>query len=318
MKRQMIFAALLAILSGLTLLVGLVPGILWQGAKETRVVGLILDTDIGLHAATIKQGAKLAARELKAELIANAPVPGEDGTSSQRVLWERQFAQGISALMLVPTSDAVAEEATLAAKAANVKLVLLDGGTREDRLYVSTDHAESGAQAIAAIEARAEAPVRLLVLTRPSQDALCAQRLAGAMGAIDESDAIELTVTEVMEDDGSAEDAQLRRALAKNPGIGAVLCMDGALTEVAARTLTALGKAKDICLVGFDCDQTRVTYLQSGAVAATVLRSPLNIGYLGLYRALGDGGNVRTPSFIVDRENMLDPTRVKLLFPLVR
>jgi len=313
MKRHLLFALILFAAAAFTLIWGFVPGIWDTSAYEAPLIGLVLNTDIGLHAATIKQGARLAARELKLELIIAAPALAEDASAAQIAIVKRMIGQNVSALLIVPASGEAAREVLAAARGADIPLMFLDAGEGLGARYVGTDHRESGRQAIAALGKRVNGDMRLVILTAPS-DGVCARRLEGALNALPDN-----ALAAVIEcDDAVAAEEAMRNALAEDKAINAILTMNGALSEGAARALTSSYRLGGTRLVGFDCDQTRISYLQSGAIDATFLRSPLNIGYLGVFNALSDSPDIFTPGYIIDSSQILDPEYVKLVFPLVR
>jgi ABC-type sugar transport system substrate-binding protein len=313
MKRHLLFALIFFVAAALMLIWGFVPGIWGTSAYEAPVIGLVLNTDIGLHAATIKQGARLAARELKLELIFAAPALTEDASAAQSAIIKRMIGQNVSALLIVPASGEAAQEALAAARGADIPLTFLDAGEGLGARYVGTDHSESGSLAIAALGKRVDGDMRLIILTAPS-DGVCAERLKGALDALPNN-----APAAIIEcDDAVAAEEAVRGALVEDKTINAILTMNGTLSEGAARALASLYRLSGVRLVGFDCDQTRISYLQSGAIDATFLRSPLNIGYLGVFNALSDSPDIFTPGYIVDSSQILDPAYVKLVFPLVR
>ena len=295
----------------------------WEPARQApqRVVALVLDTDIGVNSAVIRQGAQMAARECGAALNVEA-LSGDQSPDVQINLVLEQLEDGASGILLVPAdADLVGRVSSLCAQHGAL-LTLLDccEAHRGTAPYVGTNHVSSGAQAADKL-LRDTGAKRLLVLWQDggiARDRLHGVKLAALRAG---AQAIEGDVPAA---DGEPASASVRKFLRENPDVRAVLCLDGALTECAAREIDALGLKGRLTLAGFDCDQTHIKCLEDGSAAFTVLREPLAVGYEG-FRCLMERmtRGVTPPVRYVDakvipREDILKPENVRLVFPLIQ
>jgi ribose transport system substrate-binding protein len=319
-KHPIFTAAASALVAVFLMILGLWPG---QGAQEqpVRTVALVLDTSIGVNSAVIAQGAQMAAREYGAELTVSA-LSKTDGPERQLSLIREALGEGASAVLLVPAQESVVNEAVRLCGQHHANLVLLDAceSCRGKTPYVGTDHMASGVKAAETL-LNITGAKKLLILT--SGDQISSERLKGARLAAVRQDA-EALVCQVRIVGDSPGDEGVRGILAQHADASAVLCLDGTLTECAARGIGALGMKKKMTLAGFDCDQTHIDCLESGSVRFTVLREPLAVGYEG-FKCVMDMMNWEKsiPIEYVDvavimREDILKPENVRLVFPLIQ
>lgn len=319
MKHPILIAAASALLAVVFVILGLTPD-LGAGDPPGRTIALVLDTDIGVNSATIAKGAFLAAREYRVDLKVNA-LSSADRPEMQLKMIRSSLDGGAAAVLLVPVSGEVAGEAIKLCERRGVKLVLLDTSEayRGNAPYVGTNHMVSGMDAAQSLLKISGAKKMLILYT---EDEAQGERLQGArlmaegMGAFAVAHRIPLK--------GEKPDADgVRKHIKQFPDIGAILCLDGALTECAATEVKALGLKGKVALAGFDCDQTHISCLEDGTVRFTVLRKPLAVGYEGLRSAVDMiTWNLEIPVKYVDaavilREDILNPENVRLMFPLI-
>jgi len=312
-------AAAMSLLAVALMIWGLYPA---GGAPEASVpmIALVLDTDLGFGPAVIRRGAQLAAREFKVELSSVAPSGGE-APDRQIELIREQVDAGAPAILLVPASEGALAAARRLCAEEGVALVVLDAyeAARGDAPYVGADHGASGAQAA---EALLEAAGGVKVGVFYSDDRVCAERLRGVRQALARAGA-EASFHRLPADGSEPTDDAVSRLIAETSA-GAILCLNGALTESAARAIEAQRLKGRVTLAGFDCDQTRVQLLESGAVRFTVLGKPLATGYLGVGCAADLLNNRAVPSVthtgaaVIMSEDILKPENVQLVFPLIQ
>jgi ribose transport system substrate-binding protein len=319
-KHSIVIAAVSALVAVLLTIWGLWPD---SGGQEMppQMVALILDTDIGVNSAVIRQGAQMAAREYGAELTVSA-LSGTDVPEKQIGLIREQLDEGASAVLLVPAKESIVSDAARLCGQYNAKLVLLDACMtyRGMAPYVGTDHMASGIRAAETLLRLSNAK-QLLVLC--SVDQVSAERLMGVRLAAMRAD-VKAIVGQVPLIGDKPCNTRVRDLLSQNPDAKAVLCLDGALTECAAQEIKLLGLKGQVMLAGFDCDQTHINCLEDGSVRFTVLREPLAVGYEGFKCAMEmiTWDVVIAIKYVnvtvVMSEDILKPENVRLVFPLIQ
>lgn len=319
MKHPILLAAASAMMAVLLVILGLMPDV---GAKQPtrRMIALVLDTDIGVNSAVIAQGALLAAREYRVDLKVDA-LAATDKPEKQLDMIRAAADHGASAILLAPANGEIAGEAIRLCELEGVKLVLLDACEthRGNAPYVGTNHRASGMMAVDAL-LRVSGAKRMLILY--GEDDLHAERLEGAK-LMAEGVGVLAFSHRIHAEGASPSAASVRTHILQHPDAGAVLCLDGELTECAAAEIKALGMKNTVVLAGFDCDQTRIACFEDGSVRFTVLRKPLAVGYEGIKRVMEMiTWNSEIPVRYVDaqvvmREDILKPENIPLMFPLI-
>lgn len=318
MKHPLMLASAFAIVSVLLAIWGLCPE---QSAQAPRsaMVSLVLDTDIGVNSATMRKGAQLAVKEFQASLSTVA-LQGTVVPERQIQLIREQIDSGAKAVLLAPVDETVVDDAVRLCVDRGVWLVLLDvsESCRGKAPCVGTDHWDAGIKAAETI-IRVSQSDQLLIFS--SGDRISKERLTGVSVAAEQSGV--KTVVCVNDSFDDASYAQWVRAMIeRNQDAGAVLCLDGALTECAARELKAMA-AHRVTLAGFDCDQTHISYLKDGRIRFTMLQEPLAVGYRGVECAIKLMNGETAPPIqsietaVIMSEDALKSENVQLVFPLL-
>jgi ABC-type sugar transport system substrate-binding protein len=317
--RHPLFSAAAAALSALFLLISGLWPVTGETAPKRLVIALVLDTDLGVYPAALRSGALTAADALDADLSV-VVLPEAEARQRQTALVKDQLAQGADAILLLSADERVVREAQRLCEAKGAKLVLVDAceAQRGNTPYVGTDHAASGVEAARMILAISKART-LLVLSRG--DPVSAERLAGIRAHVTGTGA--KTVVCVRATHATPDDWWVREMIRGNPEAEAILCLDGTLSECAARALKSLG-LEGRALGGFDVDQARVGILTDGSIRFTVLREPFAIGYEAVKRAgLLIEGKAPPPamhiaSSVILCEDALKAENIPIVFPLIQ
>jgi ribose transport system substrate-binding protein len=321
MKRNAIVSVLCAVLAVLALLWGLSPVVSPAAKVQEETVALLLDTDIGASALQMKQGAKLAAREQKVELLTATPEYLKSDALSQAELMTQLLDRNVKALLLVPAKGEDLSAPLEAAAKRKVPVLILGETTLQGNTTctISGDHEEAGRLAAAALTKRLSSPGQILLITGSQADDAAALRRRGALSVLTSDPELQI----VAESDLSGKTADDMLALLNAyPQINGILVLTGEETELCA---LAMGRmSRHIPLVGMDCGQNRNLYLENGQVDAMVLGMPFAMGYLGVqFATQALGGEAipllyHTQSRVIDRENMYLPENQKLAFPMLQ
>jgi ribose transport system substrate-binding protein len=321
MTRRVWFSIACVLLAVFFLWWGVNPIVSTTADVQTDTVALLLDTDIGTTALQMKQGAKLAAKEQKLELLTAAPDYAGSTVVRQADLMMELLSKNVSAILLVPVKG---EDLTAAlAAAAQQKVPVLTLGetlsTQGVTCAIGDDDEAVGALAAQALLARLQGAGKIILITGEETDRAAAQRLQGAMGVLDAQE--DLTVVSRTTLAGQTPE-ELLALLAAFPDTNGILCLTNNNTEIAAKAVGRL--EQDICLVGLDCGQNRTTYMENRQVDAMVLGMPYAMGYLGVQfsaTALAGGSiptQYYTESRVIDLRNMYLPENQKLAFPILQ
>lgn len=321
MKRRIVFSMVCIVVAAALLWWGVRPVPNQQAEVASETIALVLDTDIGTGALQMKQGAKLAAKEQKVDLLTAAPDYAGGTVISQAELIGTLLQKNVKAILLVPAAGEQLGEALTLAEEMKVPVLALGGASLPGKVActISDDFVRVGQMAGQALLERVPSPGRLVLITGGQADAEAALRLRGAMEAI--AGAKELTVVKQITDTGLTADSLLT-LLAAFGDVNGVLCLTANSTEVAAKAASRYGQT--LCVVGIDCGQNRTTYLENRQVDAMVLGMPFAMGYLGVQFATQAmqgkelPSSYSTESRVIDLENMYLPENQKLAFPMLQ
>ena len=229
--------------------------------------------------------------------------------------------KNVRAILLVPVQG---EDLTLPlAQAARLKVPVLVLGeaafTGEAACVIGGDDAQAGAMAAGALTSRLTEPGRVLLITGEVGDAAAALRLRGALPVLRAQAGLTILYQAAL---GGRSADGLLALLQAYPTLNGVLCLTGESTELAAKTVSRL--SRKVWLVGMDCGQNRITYLENHQVDALVLGMPFTMGYLGAQFAAQhlQGATIPTQYYtqsrVIDQANMYLPENQKLVFPMLQ
>jgi ribose transport system substrate-binding protein len=321
MKKRIVFSIFCVLLAVFFLWWGVNPIVSTSTEEAAVVVALLLDTDIGTTAQQIKQGAKLAAKERKVDLLTVTTDEEGGAAGSQAELIAELLGENVKAIVLVPAQGEDLSQALEAARQQKVPVLTL-GETASDGTVaceIGNDNEEVGRLAGEALVQRLTAPGRVILVEGEADDAAAALRLAGAASVLDAHGDVSVLCRTTL---STQTPEELLAILDTCPDVNGILCLTGEGTETAAKTMGRLDR--DICLVGMDCGQNRTTYLENRQVDAMVLGMPYAMGYLGVqYAAAALNGEdipawYHTESRVIDLSNMYLPENQKLAFPILQ
>lgn len=321
MKRQIWIAVLCVALAAFFLVWGVRPVVSTQTAVEANTVALLLDTDIGTGALQMKQGAKLAAKEQKVELISAAPDYAGGTVISQAELMTELLEKNVKAILLVPSQSEDLTEALAQAEQKNVPVLVLGETSLTGKIacVIGDNNEDVGRLAAKALLERLPDPGKILLIIGAAGDTAASLRLKGATAVLNNDPSLSILCRAA---DAGKTPEDLLALIATYPGLNGILCLTGESTEIAAKAVSRLNG--ELCLVGLDCGQNRTTYLENRQVDAMVLGMPYAMGYLGVqFAAQALAGreipaHYYTESRIINLENMYLPENQKLAFPMLQ
>ncbi|MDD3213184.1 MAG: substrate-binding domain-containing protein [Eubacteriales bacterium] len=319
MKRRVAFSILCVLLAVFFLWWGVQPLVSTTTEEAGDTLALLLDTDIGTRALQMKQGAKLAAKEEKLELLTLAPDDAGSTPIRQAELLDELLAKNVKAILLVPVKGEDLSAQLAAAERQKVPVFTLGNRTEGGTIAceIGDDDEAVGRLAAQALLDRLPEPGKLILVTGDAGDETAALRLKGAEKVLDGNAAV-LCRTPLTQQTPEA----MLALIAAYPEANGILCLTDDGTETASKTMGRL--ITEIRLVGMDCGQNRITYLENRQIDAMVLGMPYAMGYLGVQfaaRALrGEDipAHYYTESRVIDLGNMYLPENQKMAFPILQ
>ena len=100
-----------------------------------------------------------------------------------------------------------------------------------------------------------------------------------------------------------------------NPNLRGVFASNLIMAQGAGQAIAENKVADKIKLIGFDCDDKTVKFLEDGTIAALVVQDPYRMGYDGIKTALAASkgekveANVDTGANLITKANMNDEER---------
>jgi ribose transport system substrate-binding protein len=257
------------------------------GDGKIRVELITMDS-IDEHWLKVRNGAETKAAELgNVELTFNAP-QGKVDAQAQLDLVQNAITRQVDVIMLAPLNKDALVPGVEAAKAAGIKVIIIDSavGTNNYDAFFFTDN---GAAARLAAD-------QLAKEIGGSGKVAIVNAQAGAGTTMTREDDFEdqiaknypgITVVGVQYSDG-LKDRALNIAtdfMTANPDLaGFYACNEGA-TVGTGNAIVQAGKAGTVKFVGFDWSADTKALMEGGALQAAMVQNPYQMGYLGVQAA---------------------------------
>lgn len=292
-----LFLLVLAILTAAS--VGLLAQRVW-GNDLPRVyrVSLLLDNAESSYWSNFQAGLNQAAVDLNVDLRL---IAGYDGAETQADILRREWEGDADGVVLIPQNSA---SVAAALQEAPAKLAVAVMGPRlasqRVNCYVSPDYKQVG-RTLAKAAADLGRGHCTLFLSPGSSAAEGEISLSLAAGLQE----LGIPCTRVTIDP---------KNLAAPAGDGALLSVDPAMTEALCALPSATGR---ICGIG--SSDRLLHYLEDGVLAALVVQSDYDAGYLALSRVVsaltkGDSEDVTLETYTATAENMFSDPMIDILF----
>jgi len=284
MKRILYFAMFIVLVCGTTTFAR------DKAADNGQIkVTLITMDSVDEHWLKVRAGAEAKAAELgNVKLTFNAP-PGKVDPYIQLQMVEDAITKRTGAIMLAPLNADALVLGVEKAKDAGIPVILIDSGIHTDR-YDAFFATDNGAAARTAADTLAQ-----LIGKKGKIAVINAQPGAGTTMTRENEfkDRIkekypDIQIVGVQYSDGDKTKAmnQALDFMTANPDLaGFYGCNEGA-TVGLAQAVAQTGRAGKIKVVGFDFSKDTKTLIQQGAIQATMVQNPYQMGYLGMDAAV--------------------------------
>lgn len=289
----------------------------WQRKEQLEISVIIREAD-STGWASARQGMEQAAGDLGAELRF-LTLGRANNAEEQKTLLAREVEGGADGVVLVPVNpQQMAENVRQAA--GQTAVVTMESDMRENgaAAFISVDNAAMG-QALAgqALQQLAAGDVVVLLDSLPGGTGVSArvdaaeQQLAAAGCTVYRYAA-----------DGTQKIADVVKSAVAERAPAAVLVFDTPATEQVAAA--AEGFANAPLLYGTGATSAVIAYLEQGTLQEIAAQNEFAAGYLAVQAAVQaaqkklDGPVPPLEFFLVNRQNMGEPSNQKVLFPVTR
>ncbi|EXG79798.1 ABC transporter substrate-binding protein [Cryptosporangium arvum] len=201
------------------------------------------------------------------------------------------------ALLVAPTDVTAMQGPLNQAKAAGVKVVLVDTTVDDPSVAVSaiaSDNIGGGKAAFEAIQKLAPQGGKVLAMGVTPGISTTDQRAKGFEDAVKADSKFTYVGIQYSNNDPATASNLISAALQKDPDIVGVFALNLFSAEGTATGIKQSGKAGKIQVIGFDAGPNQVAALRAGTVQALIAQQPAEIGKFGVDAAVAslDGGSV--------------------------
>jgi ribose transport system substrate-binding protein len=273
-----------------------------------------------------EKGVKAAAEKAGVEVLIKAPLT-EDSVATQIQLLNSMAAQGIEALVIVPTNEKALEQPVAALAAKGLKIVVLDSPLAGKKWpFVGTDQYAAGEAAgqLLAASVQNHEEVAFFKASETQSGGATEQRENGALSALRKSHPGVVVHGNIYA--GSDPEIALERAgvmLDKYPATKVIFASSSAGTMAMLHKLEQKKLAGSIKLVGFgfNLNSEVAGALENGSLHGWIAQLPREAGYKAVEAAntLLKGGSVppvmNTDFFVITKDNLKEPKIQALLAP---
>ncbi|TQS45619.1 ABC transporter substrate-binding protein [Cryptosporangium phraense] len=201
------------------------------------------------------------------------------------------------ALLVAPTDVKAMQGPLNQAKAAGVKVVLVDTTVDDPSVAVSaiaSDNLGGGKAAFEAIQKLAPQGGKVLAMGVTPGISTTDLRAKGFEDAVKADSKFKYVGIQYSNNDPATASQLISAALQKDPDIVGVFALNLFSAEGTATGIKQSGKSGKIQVVGFDAGPNQVAALRAGTVQALIAQQPAEIGKFGVDAAVAslDGGQV--------------------------
>ena len=221
--------------------------------------------------------------------------------------------------IMISEDDPVAMTPTLLqAKAAGIKILMIDGDTRNMSVPISniqSDDVKGGALAAQALAKLINGKGQVMALMNSPAALVARERLEGFQDEIKKYPGIKYLGVQYSNNETSRAAQAVSSTAAAHPGLVGVFAITTNNTEGAATGVRDAEQVSKIKIVGFDTSDPIVQDIRKGLVSADIVQAPYQVGKLGVSTMVDalEGRQVpreiRTP-FVVATPQNIDTSEV--------
>lgn len=293
--------------------------------EEYHSVSVIVNDSNSDRWISLRQGLKQAARDYNIDL--NYVSTGElKSVEEEMALVDRELENGAEGVIL----QMISSEWDLSGMTdieMNAAVILLETDINTEGIYtcVGPDNRELGfALSDAVKQELQETPEgkKLGIIAGNQKQLSMQQRLQGFLDGMEDTG---VDIAWIIENEETRNPEELR-SLVGAEAVDAVIALGNDETELMVDYLREEGYAGSDCLLyGVGCSEKAVYYLDKGMIKMLVVPNEFNMGYQSmelmakrLRYYLTDTENIWVDYLVIDRNNMYDEDKQKVLFPIVQ
>lgn len=281
MKKVLYAALFIAVLSSTMVFAG--------GSKQADSSGkikitLITMDSIDEHWLKVKAGAEAKAAELgNVELTFNAP-PGKVDANVQLQMVEDAITKRANVIMLAPLNKDALSPGVEKAKAAGIKVIMVDSGVSTDKYdaFFATDNGAAARTAADTLAKLIGEKGKIAIVNAQAGAGTTMTRENDFKDQMKKYPNIKIVGVQYSDGDKTKAMNQALDFMTANPDLaGFYGCNEGA-TVGLAQAVVQSGKAEKIKVVGFDFSNDTKSLIQQKAIQATMVQNPYQMGYMGV------------------------------------
>ncbi|TDD93951.1 ABC transporter substrate-binding protein [Actinomadura rubrisoli] len=271
---------------------------------------------------TMACGAKAEAARLGVDLKVQGPQKFDP--TLQTPIVNSVVAGRPDAMLIAPTDTKALIAPLTQAKAAGIKIILVDTVVEERSIglsRISTDNAKGGEAAATALTKQIGDKGKVLVISTDPGVSTVDARVKGFEQAIKTSHpGVRYIGVQYSHNDVGDASKIVNSALAKDPDLAGVFATNLNSATGAGSALQQAGKLGKVKMIGFDAGPAQVKQLRDGVVQGLIAQLPGAIGAKGVDQAVAAvrgqpvTASIPTDATVVTKENVDAPEGQKVLY----
>lgn len=235
----------------------------------------------------IKKGSEDAGKEIGAEVIFDAPQ--DPANLEQQIELVNKYAnEGVSAIVIAPIDKDALNDSLNAASENGIPIIAIDSDTNAEskKTCISTDNYAGGKTAGKAAADIAGGDIKAFIVSDSETAQNTADRIRGFTEAASDGN-IEVSDVQYCDSDrGKAKGIALGAIKADDKNeIKVMFGANEASTLGICDAIAEEGLEDTISVIGFDCSDDVIDFMNKNVIDATIVQNPYNMGYLGVKNA---------------------------------
>jgi len=272
----------------------------------------------------VKMGADAAAKEFNVIVEFDGPTDEEDIDGQIRMV-EAAIDNKVDALVLAASDYNKLVPVTEKAKKTGIPIIIIDSNINSKNIdsFIGTDNIDAGKKLGESLVNVVGTNCDIAIVSFVKGAASATEREVGLENTLSLYPDINVLSKIYCNSDEKIAQQLTTELINEFPQIDAFVCLNAYGTVGTARSVVALNKENIIKIIGFDSTPSEITYLENDVIQSLVIQNPFSMGYLGVKYAIDKINHlsipkiVKTPSTVINKQNMYLPENQKLVFPFV-
>ncbi|MGA8211187.1 MAG: ABC transporter substrate-binding protein [Nocardioidaceae bacterium] len=231
----------------------------------------------------------------------NTQGPQKFDPTLQKPIVDSVVASKPDAILIAPTDVTAMQTPLAAAKAAGIKIVLVDTTLKDPSIAVTgiaSDNSGGGKAAFDAIKKLHPEGGKVLVMSTDPGISTVDARVEGFEKALEADPSFESVGVQYSHNDPATAAQLTSAALQKDPDLVGIFATNLFAAEGSATGLRQAGKQGSVDIVGFDAGPNQIKALRAGTVQALVAQQPATIGQYGVDAAVASLNGDDVPALV--------------------